>query len=274
MNVISKNETRKFWQSHPLGNYEIVSEQGSEQYFRQLDLIRCDSSRFSMPLYGFDNSRSKMVLDIGCGPGWLTFNYAKNGADIFSLDFTFIAADMTRKNLQSYNLKSKVAVADAENLPFKDNSFEFICCDGVLHHTPDAARGMAEIWRVLKPKSRALVSVYYKNWMLKKYTFPLTIRLMSFLRVWTPHGLNPKTIRKLSLDDFGRFYDGEDNPLGKIYTEQECLKLFNENGFKILKKEIHYFPVRFLPFAKYLPKAAIKFLDNICGTMIYFILEK
>lgn len=269
-----KEQAYSFWQQHPLGSYEINSRKPSREYFEELNQIRFCSSAFSLHLYGFDKFLDKKVLDVGCGPGWLTVNYAKNGANVTSVDLTPIAVEMAEKHLELYNLKASVLLASVEDLPLEDDTFDFVCCDGVIHHTVDMAKACRELFRVLKPGGRALISFYYRNWYLNKYWFLLTRFLMFIFRIRTPHGFGPQNSAKITLEDFGKLYDGQDNPIGKILSFEEAKGLLTEAGFKIVKKEIHYFPLRFLPFGKNIFKFIAKRLDAACGTMIYFIAEK
>jgi ubiquinone/menaquinone biosynthesis C-methylase UbiE len=53
-------------------------------------------------------------------------------------------------------------VADAEALPFDDNSFDVVYSWGVLHHSPDTPRALREVHRVLRPGGRARVMIYHK----------------------------------------------------------------------------------------------------------------
>lgn len=269
-----KEQAYSFWQKHPLGSYEINSTEPTLEYFEKLDQIRSSTSAFSLCLYGFEKYSGKKVLDAGCGPGWITVNYAKGGAIVTSVDFTPVAVEMTKKHLEFYNLKADVSLANIENLPLADDTFDFVCCDGVVHHTVDMVRACRELFRVLKPGGKALVSFYYRNWYLNKFWFPLTRLIMFALRIRTPHGIDPADISNNSLEDIGKLYDGKDNPIGNILTYEEAKKLLAQAGFKVVKKQIHYFPVRFLPFEKIIPEFIVKMLDFTCGTMIYFIVEK
>ena len=51
--------------------------------------------------------------------------------------------------------------ADICDLPFKDNSFDFIICNHVLEHIPDDTKAMQELYRVLAPEGTAIVQVPY-----------------------------------------------------------------------------------------------------------------
>ena len=54
-------------------------------------------------------------------------------------------------------------------MPLLDNSFDFVYSWGVLHHTQDPAKTLAEMWRVLKPGGTLAIWVYARNpWFLKR----------------------------------------------------------------------------------------------------------
>ena len=58
------------------------------------------------------------VLDVGCGPGWITYNYAKNGANVYSIDLTETSVGLAKAFLKMENLTANVQVGDAEKIPF------------------------------------------------------------------------------------------------------------------------------------------------------------
>jgi SAM-dependent methyltransferase len=100
---------------------------------------------------------------------WL---YLKNETNFFSaplkvLHFAPEQAFYTRFRLQknldytTTDLVSPLAdvKADICNLPFEDNSFDFILCNHVLEHIPDDAKAMAELYRVLKPGGMGIFQV-------------------------------------------------------------------------------------------------------------------
>ncbi|MCM4160052.1 class I SAM-dependent methyltransferase [Antarcticibacterium flavum] len=49
--------------------------------------------------------------------------------------------------------------ADICDLPFKDNSYDFILCNHVLEHIPDDSRAMQELYRVLSPGGTAILQI-------------------------------------------------------------------------------------------------------------------
>ena len=63
-------------------------------------------------------------------------------------------------------MASELKVADSENLPFDDNTFDLVYSWGVIHHTPDTPKAMDEIVRVLKPGGTAKVMIYHRKSLL------------------------------------------------------------------------------------------------------------
>lgn len=270
--AVQKKDVKHFWSNHPLGSYEIKEELGSAAYFDRLNTIRNDSSYFVMDYYKFKESKGRKVLDVGCGPGWITYQYAKNGACIFSLDLTFTAVTLASKNLAKDGLASRFTAADAEHIPYKKESFDFVSCDGVLHHTPGTDKGVAEIYRVVKPGGRAALSFYYENILLKGPLFFLTKLLMRIMGV-RMHGVS-KISFSMTKEEFGNLYDGVDNPLGKIYSRHACEKMLTRAGFRIMRSQVYYFPKRFFRHSDKLPAWLFRWLDGAFGTMIFFEVEK
>lgn len=274
MPEVTKKEIFDYWNKYPLGSLEIHIEPGSKEYFSNFEQIKKESSNMARHLFKFSRSRGKRVLDVGCGPGWIALQYAKEGADITAIDLTPASIKMVKKWFELKGLRGHLLVADAESLCFMDSSFDFVSCDGVLHHTPNTEGAIREVWRVLKPACQAMVSLYYRNWYLSRWCFPLTKLLMRLLRINTPHGINSKNIWCINYKELARIYDGKDNPLGKIYSHLECDSMFTQAGFKIIKRETHFFPARFVPILNKFPLWFRKFFDRTCGTMIFCLLEK
>lgn len=270
--MITKKTVYDFWSSHPLGSYEIKAEPGSPEFFKGLEAIRDDSSGFVMDLYRFKEFAGKKVLDVGCGPGWISHKYAENNADIHPVDLTFTAVGLASKYFRRDGLKGKFTNADAEKLPFKNESFDFVYCDGVLHHTTEPEKGLAEIYRVLKKGHLARLSFYYENVLLKGWMFHITKLVMRLCGV-RMHGVK-KLPLSLSKEDFGKLYDGVDNPLGRIYTRKECIDMMTRAGFKVTLSKVYFFPKRFFPTINKIPRWAYRMVDGIFGTMIMFEVRK
>ncbi len=118
------------------------------------------------------------MLEIGVGLGADHQQFAEAGAVLSGIDLTERAVAHTRRRLQAFNLHSSLAVGDAENLTFSDGSFDIVYSWGVLHHSPNTPKTIAEVWRVLKPGGVAKIMIYSKWSMIG-------------LMLWTRYALLP-----------------------------------------------------------------------------------
>jgi SAM-dependent methyltransferase len=78
--------------------------------------------------------KSKPVLDVGCGCGRHTIYLAANGYDVYGLDNSSIALQMTQKHLDSFGLSAKLENGNMWDIPFNDISFAAALCINVLNH--------------------------------------------------------------------------------------------------------------------------------------------
>src|SRR5262249_26185569 len=112
-----------------------------------------------------------------------------------------------------FELEGEIIEADAEALPFPDNTYDYVYSWGVLHHTPATALAVAEIRRVLKPGAEAGVMLYHRT----SFLFLMTI---GFQEGWV-------NLERLFLDPLGlasRYGDGareEGNPHTWPVTRRE-----------------------------------------------------
>lgn len=92
-------------------------------------------------------------LEIGSGTGYFTLNLMRAGI-IEQATCTDISPGMLGTltgNAQRLGLEVQTLAADAESLPFEDESFDLVLGHAVLHHIPDLAKAFSEFARVLAP---------------------------------------------------------------------------------------------------------------------------
>jgi SAM-dependent methyltransferase len=100
---------------------------------------------------GYDRS-----LEIGAGTGYFSLNLLQAGV-VREATCTDISPGMVAtlaRNAQRLGVDVKTARADAESLPFADESFNLVLGHAVLHHLPGLRRAFAEFHRVLRPGGR------------------------------------------------------------------------------------------------------------------------
>ena len=270
--LASLNDVREYWDSHPLLSHELA-DVGSPAFFEALDRIkRTDAERFSLAYWGFDAFARKRVLDVGCGPGWLTVQYASADAHVDAVDLAPSAVELAQKHLEIRGLHASVQAGNAEALPFQDGTFDLVVSSGALHHTPDPFKAFGECFRVLKPGGKAKITLYRKGILHHRSMFAVTRLVMRAAGVRHPGADLARHAR--DVDDFIRLYDGAGNPVGVGMTDTEWRTALGRSGFGVESCEVHYFPKRFVPFHDLIPGAIHYLLDRYLATMVYFNLNK
>jgi ubiquinone/menaquinone biosynthesis C-methylase UbiE len=102
---------------------------------------------------GYDRS-----LEIGAGTGYFSLNLLQAGV-VSHATCTDISPGMVAiltANAERLGLDVEATQADAESLPFADESFDLLLGHAVLHHLPNLGRAFAEFHRVLRPGGRIL----------------------------------------------------------------------------------------------------------------------
>lgn len=106
--------------------------------------------------------RNKKILDIGCNTGIVLIPLAKRNYDVIGIDNNHRDIEKAKKNLRAEYLSANIAkIADAKELPFKDESFDIVLLSDVLEHASDPGRVAKESLRVLKKGGLVLATVPY-----------------------------------------------------------------------------------------------------------------
>jgi ubiquinone/menaquinone biosynthesis C-methylase UbiE len=157
----TKVAVREFWDEASCGEALYLDAANQESYARQAR-IRYELEPYIEDFARFSTAKGKKVLEIGVGLGADHQRFAEAGADLTGVDLTTRAVEHTSRRLAAFGLRSDVRVMDAENLEFPDATFDVVYSWGVLHHSPDTAKAVREVYRVLKPGGEARVMIYHK----------------------------------------------------------------------------------------------------------------
>lgn len=152
-----KKGGRRFWNNNPCtGQWHDFKEQMEWL----LDVESYLNVIFTKELFC-----NKTALEIGCGQGIETYMAKLAGArQVFAMDISDGSVRTAKNNLKSGDVTGvDFLVGDAERLPVASNSVDLAYSIGVLHHTPDTNKTLAELHRVLRPGGKALIMLYAKN---------------------------------------------------------------------------------------------------------------
>jgi SAM-dependent methyltransferase len=126
--------------------------EGWERVADKYDSTWSTSTRqFIGPLLDSAKVSEKMtVLDMGCGPGYVSAAAAERGAKPIGLDFSQEMIAIAKRTFPNIEFRE----GDAQSLPFPDQTFDRAVANFALLHLANPERAMAEACRVLKPDCR------------------------------------------------------------------------------------------------------------------------
>ena len=208
-NETLKSQVQNFWNESSCGERLFLEGFSKEDYLRQSKL-RYSLEPEVLTFGNFDTFHGKKTLEIGVGLGSDHMMLAKSGAILDGIDLTDRAIGHTKRRFNLLNLKSNLQQADAERLPFKDDSFDMVYSWGVIHHSPNTGQIVDEIYRVLRPSGTCKVMIYHKYSLVG-------------LMLWLRYGLF--ALRPLiGLNKI--YHKFLESPGTKAYTYKEARKLF------------------------------------------------
>ena len=176
-----KQAVREFWDRAACGEELYLANQQREGYLEQARR-RYELEPAIAEFAEFEAAAGQQVLEIGVGLGADHQRYAQAGARLYGIDLTERAVLHTRRRLALFGLASVLSTGDAEHLAFPSDEFDSVYSWGVLHHSPDTPRAVAEVHRVLRPGGVGRIMIYHK-WSLVGYMLWVRYALLR-LRPW------------------------------------------------------------------------------------------
>jgi ubiquinone/menaquinone biosynthesis C-methylase UbiE len=115
--------------------------------------------------------KNKKILEIGAGSGATSIKLAQEGATVFCLDYSPKAINVIKQNGLSTKTRVHCVLADANELPFQQNSIDVCFHQGFLEHFTDVAKMLGEQYRVLRVQGIICADVpqRYSFYSLKKH---------------------------------------------------------------------------------------------------------
>ena len=180
-------------------------------------------------VFRFNDFKGKMVLEIGCGAGIDSAEFARNGASVISTDLTRTSTELTRDLLTEIGMPSNVVESNALSLPFKNDIFDCVYSFGVLHHFPGIESALAEIYRILKPGGKVMVMLYHRDSLLYAYS----------IIFW--RGIKEGLLKTMTPDELVSRYSerNEGCPYTRAFTKEEAITLFSSR-FRQVTGEVRY----------------------------------
>lgn len=260
---VSIKKVQDFWDKRPCNLRHSPSKVGTKKYFDEVEkrkyFVEPHISKFAQ----FSKWKGKKVLEIGCGIGTDTINFARAGAQVTAVELSKKSLDLAKKRAKTYRLEKRVKfyLANAEQLSnlVPIQSYDLIYSFGVIHHTPHPDKVIGEIKKYTHKKTIIKIMVYHR------YAWKVLWILLKF--------------GKSSFWNLDRLIAGYSeaatgSPITYVYSKRQAENLLN--GFKVFEISIdHIFPYRIPEYKKYkykkvwyfnyLPKVIFRWLETHFG---------
>ena len=223
----STKKVTEFYDESPFPNYKDADNKASI-------LERGDKNLLAKQFKKFIGYK-KSVLEVGCGTGQLSiyFSIGTNN-NIVGLDPTLTSLKLARNFAKNNMITNSTFVnADIFDDVLRDEFFDFIWCNGVLHHTKDPYGAFKILIKSLKKEGYVLIGLYNKigriRTLIRKYFYKILGK--SFLMLFDP------TLRRLKRNDKEQkswIRDQYLHPIESLHTLDEVISWFDKNNISFI----------------------------------------
>ena len=225
-NVVSK--VRDFYKDDPFPNYQI----NDNKYTIQKAGDKNQYTKYLKNFLGY----GKSFIEVGAGTCQLS-NYLSIGNNnlITAFDGNFNSIKVGKTFAKKNNIKNiNFVVGDIFDNIFKDEFFDIVLCNGVLHHTKDAYKGFQECTKWLKKEGYIVIGLYNKygraRTLIRKFFYKFLGK--KYLMIFDPvlRKINNKSIKKIN----AWIKDQYTHPVETTHTFDEVLNWFDKNNIEFI----------------------------------------
>ena len=232
---------REYWDNRPCNIRHSPKPVGTREYFDEVETRKYFVEPHILRFAEFERWRGKRVLEIGCGIGTDTMNFARNGASVTAVDISEKSLEIARKRAEVNGLADRIRFfhGSAEQLDqvVRPEAFDLIYSFGVIHHTPHPDRVLEQIRNYVRPGSTMKVMVYNRySW--KVFWILLTYGKCQFWRL---------------AELVARYSEAETGcPVTYSYSRRDLRDLMEKHGFHVKQIQTeHIFPYRIQDYVQY-----------------------
>lgn len=183
---------QEYWDRRPCNIRHSPKPIGSREYFDEVEARKYFVEPHIPGFAQFEKWKGKKVLEIGCGIGTDSINFARAGAHLTAIDLSPKSLEIARQRFEVFGLQAKFYCGSAEELSLivPLERFDLVYSFGVIHHTPHPERVFAEITKYLGPESELRIMLYSKwcwkvLWIILKYSGGAFWRAKELVRAYS-----------------------------------------------------------------------------------------
>jgi 2-polyprenyl-3-methyl-5-hydroxy-6-metoxy-1,4-benzoquinol methylase len=245
----SIEKVKKYWDQRPCNIRHSPEPVGTRKYFDEVEARKYFVEPHIPRFAEFERWRGKEVLEIGCGIGTDTVNFARSGARVTAVELSPKSMAIARQRVEVYGLNERVKFYEgsaeelASFLPIK--TFDLVYAFGVIHHTPHPERVLEQLRNYVRPGTILKIMVYHRRswkvfWAVMKYGKG-----------------NFRNVKEI----VARHSEAQTgSPVTYTYTRREARRLLEGHGFRVTEMWVdHIFPYRVSEYVQYRYRRALGF---------------
>jgi 2-polyprenyl-3-methyl-5-hydroxy-6-metoxy-1,4-benzoquinol methylase len=258
-------KVREYWNTRPCNIRHSPKPVGTREYYDEVE-ARKYLVEYHIPEFAqFEKWKGKKVLEIGCGIGTDTINFARAGAQVTAVDLTEKSLEVARQRAKVFGFEDRITFIQAnaeklsESVPVE--KYDLVYSFGVIHHTPHPERVVEEIRKYTKPESTVKIMVY-NRWTWKELWILFAYGKGAFWKLRT------------LISDYSEAQTG--CPVTYSYSRPDGRKLLEDHGFKVTETMVdHIFPYSIPEYVKYqykmvwywrwMPRALFRAIERMWG---------
>ncbi len=211
--------------------YEECSFPGYEEYDDPLQLTRKARQRVYFKLLDDQIPYGVRILDVGCGTGQLAIFLSMSNRRVVGVDFSMGSLRKGQAFKTRFHLRNVTFLQmDLFALAFKEESFDYVFCSGVLHHTADAYGGFRGLCRLVKKGGYIVIGLYNRYGRLLLNFRQLLFRLSGDRLAWLDYRVRKCGEGKSQIWCLDQYQ----NPHEEKFSVDDVLQWFEENGIEYI----------------------------------------
>jgi len=238
-----KKEVQSYWNNQPCGTQFTNKPKYSKEYFDEIEHRRYMLYPEVKSFAEFEKFQNKKILEVGVGIGTDFIQFLHAGANAYGIDLTPEGIEHVKRMLQIYNLKAEeVKVADCENIPYDDNTFDLVYSLGVIHHSPNTKKALNEIVRTCRPGGICKIMLYNRYslvalflWMKYAFLKAKPFKPISWVLFYHMESIGTKGFTKKEIREMLNDLPVENISIKTILNTQHTFEKFNTSIHNISK---------------------------------------
>lgn len=232
---------KEYWDQRPCNIRHSTQPIGTKEYFDEVEARKYLVEPHIPGFAEFEKWRGKKVLEIGCGIGTDTVNFARHGARVTSVDLSEKSLELAQRRVQVFGLHEQVQFycgnAEALSTFVPVEPYDLIYSFGVIHHTPHPERVFEHLRQYARAGTTVKVMVYH-GWSWKVLWILLTEGKGQFWKLG-------ELVARNSEAQTGC-------PITYTYSRREGRSLLERHGFRVREARVeHIFPYRIADYIQY-----------------------